>query len=287
LVLEQTDALHSETLELTSSLGYVLAENVLADEPMPPFPASIVDGYAVVAADGPGEYPVVGLVSAGNLSEIRVSSGKIAQITTGSPIPEGADAVVMVEHTEVVKSRESNSGVEIIKIKKGVTSGQFIRAIGADIKTGEIVVAKGDLIGPAEIGILASVGKQKVSVYTKPVVGILSTGDELVEPSENPTMGQIRDSNRSMLNAFVKQQNLAKVIDFGIAKDNKLSLEQLLVHALEQVDVLFTSGGVSMGELDLIKPLLMETGKIHFGRLLMKPGKPCTFATLHVKNKKN
>jgi len=142
-------------------------------------------------------------------------------------------------------------------------------------------------VGYAEIGLLATVGKTEVSICRPPIVGILSTGDELVEPNQVPSMGQIRDSNRSMLNAAAMSLGFLKEIrDYGIGVDNWEELESTVLKALSEVDILITSGGVSMGQLDLLKPILEKNGKIHFGRILMKPGKPCTFATIEIKGQK-
>jgi len=150
-----------------------------------------------------------------------------------------------------------------------------------------VIVAAGDLIGPAEVGLLATVGVTSVPVYARPVVAVLSTGDEIVEPTENPKPGQIRDSNRAMLKAALAEHiPIGNIIDLGIAPDTKHQLQKQIHSALEKADMLITSGGVSMGQLDLIKPLLMESAQVHFGRILMKPGKPCTFATMTLNNKK-
>jgi len=175
----------------------------------------------------------------------------------------------------------------VVKINKGVKSGQFIRKIGSDIAAGQVVMQKGEQISAAEIGLLATVGVTSVPVYTPPKVAILSTGDELVEPEEIPKLGQVRDSNRSMLIAALKLLGFIQVVvDLGIGSDNKDNLQATILKVLSDVDVLITSGGVSMGEFDLLKPILESIGKVHFGRILMKPGKPCTFATVLVQGKK-
>eukprot|EP01125_Pyxidicula_operculata_P012148 TRINITY_DN3988_c0_g2_i1.p1 TRINITY_DN3988_c0_g2~~TRINITY_DN3988_c0_g2_i1.p1 ORF type:complete len:424 (-),score=79.48 TRINITY_DN3988_c0_g2_i1:217-1488(-) len=285
IVLQNTDRLPEKVVPISESVGLVLSKDVVAGDPLPPFPASVVDGYALCYEDGVGVFPVIGVVTAGNISSIKVVPGKVAQITTGSAIPDGANAVVMVEETELVDT--TPEGNEIIKIKKASKLGQFIRPVGSDVKTGEIVVGSGDVIGSAEVGLMATVGVSEVSVYSPPVVAFLSTGDELVEANQTPKNGQIRDSNRPMLLAAANQLgNLASVIDLGIALDTNEALENQIRSGLEKADILVTSGGVSMGELDLLKPILEKSGKVHFGRLAMKPGKPCTFATLEVNGKK-
>eukprot|EP01126_Amoeba_proteus_P000302 TRINITY_DN10097_c0_g2_i4.p1 TRINITY_DN10097_c0_g2~~TRINITY_DN10097_c0_g2_i4.p1 ORF type:complete len:293 (+),score=72.61 TRINITY_DN10097_c0_g2_i4:40-879(+) len=244
---------------LESSLGLVLSDEIISEEPMPPFPASIMDGYAVQAKDCPGNLTVLGLASAGFVSPMKVGEGKIIQITTGSPIPEGADAVVMVEETELVEKLED--GTQIVKINTSALPGQNIRTVGCDIQLGQVIVGAGEVIGPAEIGLLAGAGVTRVMVHRPPVVGILSTGDELVEPSIKPKNGQIRDSNRSMLlSAMSSECSNIPALDLGIAPDSLPNLEKLFLDSLSRVDVLITSGGVSMGELDLLKPFLEKYG---------------------------
>jgi gephyrin len=256
----------------------------LARDPLPPFPASIKDGYAVIAEEGIGEFEVVGSVSAGKVPNFTVTKGTVAKITTGAPIPEGANAVVMIEDTVLL---HDINGKERVRILKPVSKGQDIRPVGSDIAKGDVVLKKGVVLGPAEIGILATVGTTNVSVVSPPTVAVLSTGDELVPPDCSPGPGQIRDSNRSMLIAAVKSlNNSIQVIDLGICPDNSKLLEEKIVDGLAQADVLLTSGGVSVGDFDLIQPILAKYGHIHFGRILMKPGKPLTFATITFNNKK-
>eukprot|EP01124_Arcella_intermedia_P021976 TRINITY_DN3176_c0_g2_i1.p1 TRINITY_DN3176_c0_g2~~TRINITY_DN3176_c0_g2_i1.p1 ORF type:complete len:240 (-),score=59.15 TRINITY_DN3176_c0_g2_i1:269-988(-) len=191
----------------------------------------------------------------------------------------------MVEDTELL--HKDPEGKETIKINKAFRPGQFIRKVGSDISSGMVLLSPVELLGPSEIGLLATAGATEVLVFHPPTVAVLSTGDELVEPSESPQYGQILDSNRSMLISALKGLGFVeKVVDLGIGVDNREALQETILNALEQADVLITSGGVSMGEFDLLKPILESTGKIHFGRILMKPGKPFTFATLQVKEKK-
>jgi gephyrin len=223
-------------------------------------------------------------VSAGKVPNFTVTKGTVAKITTGAPIPEGANAVVMIEDTVLL---HDINGKERVRILKPVSKGQDIRPVGSDIAKGDVVLKKGVVLGPAEIGILATVGTTNVSVVSPPTVAVLSTGDELVPPDCSPGPGQIRDSNRSMLIAAVKSlNNSIQVIDLGICPDNSKLLEEKIVDGLAQADVLLTSGGVSVGDFDLIQPILAKYGHIHFGRILMKPGKPLTFATITFNNKK-
>ena len=251
--------------------GWVLSEDIMASEPLPPFPASTVDGFAVVAADGAAERLLVGEQFAGYDAALRVEPGQAARITTGAPVPAGADAVMMVEW-----SHEENGRVSF---SRAVESGAYVRPIGSDIHAGQRVLEAGQPLGPAEIGLLATVGAATISLYRPPIIGVMSTGDELVAPDQTPGPGQIRDSNRFSLIAAVREAG-AEPLDLGIAPDTWDALLAFIESGLQRCDAMVTSGGVSMGELDLVKPLLEQRGTVHFGRVNFKPGKPATFGTL-------
>ncbi|CBN76716.1 conserved unknown protein [Ectocarpus siliculosus] len=282
-VLKQATPLEAVTLSLADiPLGSVLAVDVTAPEPLPPFPASTMDGYAVVASDGEAVLEVVGRITAGvDPDSIQVSSGQCAYITTGAKLPQGADAVVKVEDTAAVDGEDPTtfSAEETsVRILKGVRAAQSVRPVGHDITEGATVLRAGEVIQAAEIGLLATVGVADAPVIPRPRVGVMSTGDELVEPGEKICGGFIRDSNRATLLAAVASMGGVPV-DLGIVKDKEATLKGAVEAALEQCDVLVTSGGVSMGEADLLKPILESLGTVHFGRIRMKPGKPTTFAT--------
>ncbi|XP_028295180.1 gephyrin b isoform X2 [Gouania willdenowi] len=264
-------------------MGRVLAQDVYAKDNLPPFPASVKDGYAVRAADGPGDRFIIGESQAGEQPTHTVMPGQVMRVTTGAPIPCGADAVVQVEDTELL--RESEDGTEELEVRILVQArpGQDIRPIGHDIKRGECVLAKGTHMGPSEIGLLATVGVTEVEVQKFPVVAVMSTGNELLNPEDDLHPGKIRDSNRSTLLATIQEHGYP-TINLGIVGDNPDDLLNALNEGISRADVIITSGGVSMGEKDYLKQVLDIDlhAQIHFGRVFMKPGLPTTFATLDI-----
>ncbi|KAI5851233.1 hypothetical protein DFP73DRAFT_628720 [Morchella snyderi] len=271
-------------------VGHILAEDVTAPHPVPAFRASIVDGYAVVHTDGPGTYPVVSVshAAAPTAPATPLQPGQAARITTGAPLPAGATAVAMVEDTELTRTTPDRAEELEVRIHAaGLRAGENIREIGSDVAQGAVVLRRGDAVSPVggEIGLLASVGRAHVSVYRKPLLAVLSTGDELVPHDREGVLrpGEIRDTNRPALLSAVAASGFP-TLDLGIAADAAGALEGALRAGLERADVVVTTGGVSMGELDLLKPTIEQAlgGHIHFGRVAMKPGKPTTFATVPV-----
>ncbi len=294
LIEEQTPPPQIIAAKVDGNLvGAVLAEDVTACEAVPAYRASIVDGYAVVLPKAGGSikgvFPVASISHATPGEIPPLERGQIARITTGAPLPPGATAVVMVEDTILKTTTEDGREEKEIEIlADGFKPGENVREVGSDIKKGEIILRKGEEISATggELGLLASVGKTEVLVYRRPVVGVLSTGDEIVEHSKpgELRLGEVRDCNRPTLLSAVRGHGF-EAVDLGIAKDKPGDLEQTLRDAFRKVDVIITSGGVSMGELDLLKPTIERSlgGMIHFGRVSMKPGKPTTFATVPVK----
>lgn len=287
MILESAKALPVEQVAIddTRLIGRIVAEDIYAREAVPAYRASIVDGYAVVAGTKPGTYPVVGVSHAKPGQQAALKAGQVTRVTTGAPLPEGADDVVMVEDTKLVSSTADGREEREIEILPDRATGGMVREAGSDVKLGALVLAKGTRITASggEIGVLASIGHRNVPCYRSPTVGVLSTGDELVEPSADRKLehGEIRDSNRVSLLAAAQAHGYSTV-DLGIAKDQPGPLEDVLRKALDRCDVIITTGGVSMGELDLLKPTLERRlgGEIKFGRVAMKPGKPTTFATV-------
>ncbi|ORY95445.1 MoaB/Mog domain-containing protein [Syncephalastrum racemosum] len=270
--------------------GHVLANDVYAREPVPAYRASIVDGYAVQGNIKPGIYRVAPdaalATSSTQKSPAKDMDGQvIVRIATGGLVPNGYDAVIMVEDTKLIEASQDGKQEIRVELLCGAESGQYIREVGSDCQVGECVGYAGQAITSVggELGVLASVGIQRVAVYRKPRVGVLSTGDEVVDPhgAETLTLGQIRDSNRITLLSAIQTAGYTAV-DLGIAQDNAHAIGHQMRSALDKVDVLITTGGVSMGEADYIKPIVEHTlgATIRFGRIWMKPGKPTTFAVM-------
>jgi molybdopterin molybdotransferase len=271
LVLEHTPVLGAERVPLVDCPGRVLAEDVVASAALPAFPASAVDGYAVRAADGGTSLRVVGESAAGRPFDGRVEPGTAIRILTGGVLPAGADCVVMMEDVQL-------SG-DVVTVPVGLKPGQNFHAPGADLRAGERVLPAGVALGAAELGLAAALGLAELPVGRRPKVALLSTGDELVEVGEKPARGQIPDSNRwALLAALLEAGSEVRLL--GIGPDEPEALRRLVVDALSGADVLVTSGGVSVGTHDLIKPLLESLGDVLVGRVKLKPGKPFTFATI-------
>jgi gephyrin len=300
IALAHTEALAPTAMRFDEALGHMLAADVFAAEPHPPFRASIKDGFAVRAADaadaGGATLEVVGESRAGTRESVRVGPGQACYVTTGGPIPDGADAVVEVERTAAV-----NDGAESlrrrIRILNSPRVGQDIRPIGFDIGAGTRVLAAGDLIGAPEIGLLATVGATLVSVRPKPSVAIVSTGDEVVDATAAEAAAEaqagsgpsalprncIRDAVRPMLLAAIREERLASSsIDLGVCADDATALRAAIERALHaDADVLITSGGVSAGDRDLLGAhVLAEYGRVLYSLVKMKPGKPLTFTVI-------
>ena len=268
---EVNERLPAEQVHLHNAGGRILAEPLVADRDLPPFPASTMDGFAVIADDVSPWREIIGDQYAGDMLDIEITEGTAARIMTGAPVPKGANTVVPVENTEL---RDDHVIINDDELREGVN----IRPVGSDLRSGDILIEAGAVIGPAEVGLLASLGHARVNVVRKPRVSVLSTGDELVEPDQEPGPGQIRDSNRFSLKVAAEAFG-CDVIYCGHGPDDEDSLRTLVGDLIGRSDVVITSGGVSVGEKDLLKSLFMELGNVHFQRLYMKPGKPLNFMT--------
>ena len=275
-VLRHARALPPETLPLgPAALGLVAAEDVACDLDSPPHDKAMMDGYAVRCADlpdGRATLAVVEEITAGRTPSRALQPGDAARIMTGAPLPQNADAVVMVERTQPL------DGDRVRVEDRPPTPGQNIFRRGAEMRRGEVVVAKGSVLRPQEFGVIATAGRDAVRVLPAPRVAVLGTGDELVEPGQPLAPGQIRNSNGPMLLAQVARAG-GRPHYLGIARDRLDSLTPLVYEGLT-ADVLLLSGGVSAGKLDLVPGVLREAGvEAHFHKVEMKPGKPVFFGT--------
>ncbi len=270
------EPLGTEEVPLLEAHCRVLAENVASTMDIPPFDRSTVDGFAVVAEDtfgadekNPVKLAVCGVVNIGELPEIRVSTGRVAEIVTGAPIPEGANAVVMVEDTE--------RGGDRLNVFSVVTRGENVMKKGSDVKNGATVLETGQVLGAREIGVLAAIGMEKVRVFHVPRVAVLSTGGEVAEPGRELPPGKIFDINAYSLSAAVFECG-GKPLHLGVAPDEKARLREALENALERADVVVTSGGVSVGPKDLMPQTIASLGEpgVLFSGIALKPGKPAT-----------
>ena len=270
IALSRASPLPEERVGFDDAVGRVLSSDVVAPRPHPPFPASIMDGYAVRASDCPGALAVVAAARAGAPTDTAVGPGQATYITTGAPLPAGADAVVQVERVSVVG--------DVARVSNPVPVGANVRPLGSDVAEGETILPAGTLVGPHEIGVAALAGVAVVPVRRKPRVAVLSTGDELADPrdeSSSMPFGRIFDANRPMLLAAAAEAG-ATTMDLGVARDDPDELADAIRRATEAgADVLVTSGGVSEGDKDHLKETMSRRGAtIHFGRVMMKPGKP-------------
>lgn len=316
IVLSRAAPLEEESLPFPDAVGRVLASEVTAPRPHPPFPASIMDGYAVRSADVPGTLRVVGAARAGaplgpsaDGSETHTGAGRAVYITTGAPVPPGFDAVVPVERVSFPKGE----GSDAVAVADAFVPGANVRSVGSDIQRGEVLLHAGDRVGPHELGIAALAGVSEARTRRAPTVAVLSTGDELADPyarmykpngqTDAPatidrsaaasssdrldvSAGSIFDANRHMLLACAREAG-ARVMDLGIVRDDPDALAGAVAKAMDAgADVVVASGGVSEGDKDHLKDVLLGSfgriaGVVHFGRVMMKPGKPLTFAEIH------
>lgn len=260
-----------ETINSLDADGRVLADDVYAPLDIPDVPKAAMDGYALRAVDGTDARRVVAELTAGMQEGLSIAPGTAARIMTGAPMPAGADAMIPVELTE------ERDGV--LTVQRSVSAGEYVHTVGQDIRCGELVLARGARIGSAEVGLLATLGLTRIEVYRRPRVAVLATGDEVFEPDASPIPGGVRDSNRYALLSAAREAG-CEAISLGIARDDYATQRAAILAGVERADVLITSGGVSMGTRDLIKPILAEIGAVHFGRIAFKPGKPTTFATV-------
>jgi molybdenum cofactor synthesis domain-containing protein len=276
IVLAACPPLPPVTVPLAEALRCLTAEELYALEDVPPFDNSAVDGYAVRAADtadAPVELPVAGTIAAGAPPSIPVEQGHAVRIMTGAPLPSGAEAVVMVEDTERL------DGGHHVRVTRAVSTGTAVRRAGDDVHRGDLLFPAGTEVRPAVLGVLASVGYLSIPVVPRPRVGALSTGDELVEDGGPLAPGQIRESNRTMLLAALTEAGCTP-IDLGLVRDDEVALEAALRDASRRCDAIVTSGGVSMGDFDIVKAVLDRVAAMRWMQIAIKPAKPFAFGLL-------
>lgn len=275
-ILDAVEPLPVVRLPFTEAAGHALAADIIAEESLPPWPNSGMDGFAVRAADLNGAAPdspvslrLVAEIPAGRSSGVPVGPGEAARIMTGAPVPEGADAVVMMESTRP-------GGEDRVLVLAGVRPGENVRRAGEVMARGQRALAAGTLLRGAEIGLLASLGRLEVPVHRKPVVGLFSSGDELVPPDREPGPGQVRDANRFALAVQLGALG-CEAVDFGHAPDREEAIEALFSRAAARCDAVISTGGVSVGDYDLTLRALARVGRIEFWQVAIKPGKPSAF----------
>ncbi|HUE99247.1 MAG TPA: gephyrin-like molybdotransferase Glp [Anaerolineales bacterium] len=283
-ILTQFQPVTTETLPLAGCSSRVLAQHIVAANDLPLFDNSSMDGFAVRAADvtdatiaAPRSLRVVADIPAGTHPTISLAAGEAARIMTGAPIPQGADAVVPVEETNFDNRDAGTPAPNDVLIFKSVRSGGSVRPRGMDIRAGDVVLNRGRVLKPQELGLLAMLGFANVTVYRKPRVALFSSGDELLEVNAPLEDSKIRDSNSYTLAALIEGAG-AEVIRLGVAKDNHDSVKALLEKAIElSVDLILSSAGVSVGAFDFVKQVIESNGRMDFWRVNMRPGKPLAF----------
>ncbi|GAA5930438.1 bifunctional molybdopterin adenylyltransferase MobB/molybdopterin molybdotransferase MoeA family protein [Sporobolomyces koalae] len=283
LVFEHTPVLPVETVTVDENLvGHVLADDVCSPKPIPNSPSTNIDGYAVRSTDAPGVYKVVT-----TFPKVPLEAGSVYRINTGAPLPPGMDACIMVEDTQVVSRDEHGEEVEV-RLLAQVDPGENVRKEGSDVRQGEKVLEQGDVISHVggELGTLAFVGKRSVAAHRRPIVAVLSTGNELIDLQDvssttTSSFSAIVDSNRPTLLSIL-QHHRFETLDLGICTDSMAATKAALKKGVEEADLVITTGGTSMGVSDLLKPCIERElgGSVKFGRVAMKPGKPTTFATI-------
>jgi molybdopterin molybdotransferase len=273
-ILARVRPLEPIAVDLLDALGTTLAEDVVADSDIPPFRNSAMDGYAVRGADvatAPVRLRVTGDIAAGMAPDGSVAAGDAMRIMTGAPLPNGADTIVRVEDTD--------NGATTVTITAATPPGTSVRAAGEDLRAGETVLVRGTVLRAAEIGVLATLGRGLVRVVPRPRVAVLSTGDELVELDAPLRPGQIRDANRYSLASAIRAMG-ATPVPLGIARDTADDLRRALRNAARVADVIVTSGGVSVGDHDHVKPVVDELGSMDFWSIAIRPGRPLAFGEI-------
>jgi molybdopterin molybdotransferase len=285
-ILSYFNELPATETPLVDVLGQVLAEDLIAPFDIPPLANSAMDGYAVIAADtsgaskaAPVELPVTGVIAAGQLPDHPLAPGTVIRIMTGAPVPDNCDAVVPFEDTDELERQKSGGTPSEIAIQLEAEPGDNVRAAGEDVLFGTTVFERGLVLRAGEIGVIASLGRNSIKAIRRPIVAIVSTGDELLEPGEDHQPGKIYNSNAYSISAMVTRYGGVPKI-MGIARDTIESLETALDEALMTADLVVTSAGVSKGDYDVVKDVLSAKGEIALWSVRMRPAKPLAFGVL-------
>lgn len=264
------------SVPVDDALDLVTAADLAAAGPIPPFDNTAMDGFAVRASDltdAPVTLHMVGTVAAGAVPDVVVGPGEAVRIMTGAPIPPGADAVVMVELTSMAEDQKT------VDVVQSVPVGNHIRPTGDDVTRGQIVFPAGTTLRPAHLGVCTSIGVYEIPVVHRPRIGVISTGDELVDAAGELGVGQIHDSNRHTLLALIRAMG-ATGIDLGLVPDDEAQIRDAMISAAQTCDAVVTSGGVSMGDFDYVKKVLTEIGDMRWMQVAIKPAKPLAFGTI-------
>lgn len=275
-VLSKCTPLEPAAVPIDDARDLVISEDIAAQGPIPPFDNTAMDGFAVQAADlvnAPVTLDMIGTIAAGAVGDMTLQAGQAIRIMTGAPIPPGADAVVMVELTELAEN------LSTVSVRESVPVGNHIRPTGDDVQAGDVVFTKGTPLSPAHLGLCTSIGVYEVPAHRRPRIGVISTGDELVDSPRPLAMGQIHDSNRHTLLALVRGMG-ADGIDLGLIMDDEAKIRDALSSAAQTCDAVITSGGVSMGDFDFVKKVLTEIGDMRWMQVAIKPAKPLAFGTV-------
>jgi molybdopterin molybdotransferase len=278
IIIEETKMLEMEDTDLMSSLNKVLAQDIYANDNLPPFNKSAMDGFAVRSEDvaeaskaNAVKLKVKKIIKAGDSGDAVLKLGEAFKIMTGASVPEGADAVIKIEDVE--------ADDQLVSISKPVKKGQNILNAGEEIKAGDLALPKGKTIRPAEIGLLASLGYATVKIIKAPSIALIITGDELINVGESLTPGKIRNCNEYSLTALINNHN-AEAVSCGIIKDDPDMIFEKMKEAFENEDIVISSGGASVGDYDFIEKILKKLGaEVKFSAVAIKPGKPVIFAT--------
>jgi len=282
LLLDRVKPTEVEHVALLDALDRILAKDLASDIDVAPFDNSAMDGFAVRAEDvtgaspdSPVELTVIEDIPAGHAPQRTVGSGEASRIMTGAPVPQGADAVVMIEYSRSFE----RDGVTVVSLERAAAPSENVRRRGEEVRAGDVVVTAGEKLGPAAIGLLAATGHPLVPVHRRPRVAVLATGSELVEVAEKPGPGKIRNSNSYSIAAQVLAAG-AEPVRYGIVADDLEVTREAFARAVEETDFIVTSGGVSVGDYDFVKPVLEQMGEMLYCKVAMRPGNPQTMGTI-------